>query len=491
MMMRHRIFTPLRRVWISLLGLALFAGCHSRREQEQPMPKDPEPRSNVPVTEEDVTPPDVEIRPGSQWIEISSMAELVEYAAKSGNRVKMKPGIYQMQDYLTPEVIKKTLPHATMVEFSGSRNQFDLTGVTIEVNTELLNDFGNRVVREFFVSGNRNLILGLTVTDIGNAPTARGGQSMDVGGEQNTVKNITLHVSGSAPYGYGDLLGKGDRRLVRMQKHSGLRVTGLNIRVLDCSIYSKSFGHLFFVQGGRDVLFENCYAEAVTRTTDEMLAETSGPAFERGFASVYGDYQKKKRIPPGYTKSLSECGFRNYGAGAMTFVNCRAKNTRVGFELTRRNGDVHLRNCEATGCEVGYSLTGVTVIDSRGDAANGPLLYLNGGQRSRVDLALMPATNPTTIHALATIAGDDHVVNLTKWQNQTREQVHPILVGYRRPAGCNPFSPLGTSKASRIHLTNDTGMPVKVASTVRSSSITSNGPVTDKGVGNTVTKVGE
>ncbi|MEI6891252.1 MAG: hypothetical protein V5783_03685 [Pontiella sp.] len=431
---------------------------------------------------------------------ITSIAQLVHYAAKSGNTVKMKPGVYQMEDYLTPEVIRNTVPYpvmgAAMISFSGNHNTFDLTGVTIEVNTELLNDFRIKVM-EFYVSGSNNRIKGLTVIDAGNAPTAKGGQSFVVGGENNIIKEVTLNMSGSSPYGYGDLLGKGRGSLVPLKKHSGMLITGLNIKILDCSIYSRSFGHLFYVQGGRNVYFENCYAEASTRTTDEMLAETSGLAFDADFSAVYRNYDGEKVITPGYTKSLSECGFRNYGTGgrekhatgAISFVNCRAKNCRIGFALSRIEGDIRMKNCEATGCEAGYNLTGVTVENSRGDAVNGPLLYINAGDPSTVDLALMPEAHITTVHALACISGKNHAVTLSNWRNMTRRKELPILVGSSRPSGCNPFSPLGERPASEITLNNHTGMPVEIGSTVSSSTINSNGSVTDAGSGNTVSAV--
>lgn len=434
---------------------------------------------------------------------VDSVAGLAEFAAKSGNKVKMKPGVYEMEDYLTPSVIRYSVPHpildsGLMIHFSGSNNTFDLTGVTIEVDSKLLTAFGRRRVSEFYVSGNDNVIQGLTVTDIGNFPTAKGGQSFVVDGEDNTLKSITLNVSGSAPYGYGDLLGKGGGSLVSLQKHSAFLVTGLNIKVLDSSIYSKSFGHLFYVQGGRNVHFENCYAEAVTRTTDEMLAERSGPAYEKDFATVYGNYDGKKEIVRGYTKSLSECGFRNYGSGgagqhatgAITMVNCRTKDTRVGFAMTRIDGDILIQDCEAVGCEVGYNLDGVTVENSRGDAVNGPLLYVNAGYKSIIDLALMPEGNTTKVHAVATIAGDDHEITLRKWNDMTRVKVHPILIGVSRPSACNPFSPLGMNRnASGITLNNYTEMPVKIESSVRSSKITSNSSVADRGSGNKIERV--
>ncbi|MGJ8654794.1 MAG: hypothetical protein ACSHX8_16155 [Opitutaceae bacterium] len=437
----------------------------------------------------------------TDYIKISSVEALASAASKSNQKILMTPGVYQIEDYLTPEVIAATDPHAVMgsamITFSGNENVFELSGVTIEVNTELLNDFGRKVM-EFYVSGSGNQIRGLTVTDIGNFPTASGGQSFVVGGEGNTIQGVTLNVSGSSPYGYGDLLGKGGGgALKQLRKHSSMLITGLNIKILDCSVYSKAFGHLFFVQGGRNVHFENCYAEALTRTTDEMLAETSGPAYDADFKSVYGNYKGKKVITPGYTKSLSECGFRNYGAGgsekhttgAMTFINCRAKNCRVGFALTRFDGDILIQNSEATGCEVAYNIDGVTIEDSRGDVVNGPLLYINEGDKSRVDLALMPDLNITTVHALACIAGEGHEVTLTRWEDKSRRQELPILLGASRSSGCNPFSPLGEGQASSITLNNYTGMPVSIGKTVSSSKINSNGAVSDKGSGNQITRV--
>lgn len=103
---------------------------------------------------------------------ISSVAELATAAGNSNQNIVMAPGIYQMEDYLTPEVIENTVPDANnrhaMIEFSGSNNNFDLTGVTIEINSELLNDYGTRII-ELYVTGDFVNIKGLTVTDIGNS----------------------------------------------------------------------------------------------------------------------------------------------------------------------------------------------------------------------------------------------------------------------------------------------------------------------------------
>ncbi|MDN3665555.1 leucine-rich repeat domain-containing protein [Algibacter miyuki] len=434
--------------------------------------------------------------------QISSIAELAVAAGNSDQNIVMDPGVYQMEDYLTPEVIENTIPDANnrhaMIEFSGSNNTFDLTGVTIEINSELLNDYGTRII-ELYVTGNFVNIKGLTITDIGNsAPSSPGMQSVTIAGENNTMEDVTLNINGSYPYGYGDLLGKGDGNLVTLRKHSGLLVEGLNINIKRCSIYSEAFGHLFFIQGGRNVLFEDCHAESVTRTTDDMLAETEGPAFDRGFAAVYTNYEGNKVITPGYTKSLSEVGYRSYGAGgvdghttgAITLINCVAKNTRSGFAFTRYGGDVLMQNCEATGCEAGYQVEEVTIENSRGDAVNGPLLYLNGGA-STVELSLMETEATTTLHAIATIGGNNHNVTLKKWNDATRLQEHPIKLGATRPSGANPFSPLGSTSTSGTILNTCTEMPVEILSTVSSCIINTNGTFTDNGTGNTINTVSD
>ena len=432
-------------------------------------------------------------------IRINSLNELAKYAAESDNTIIMEPGVYQMEDYLTADVISNTKPDEAgryaMINFSGNNNFFDFTGVTIEVNTKLLSVFKARV-SEFYVKGNYIHIKGLTVTDIGNHPTFKGGHSFTVAGDYAKIEKVTLNINGSSPYGYGDLLGKGDANLAPLKKHSGMCIEGLNDTILDCEIYSKAFGHLFFVQGGRNVLFENCYAEGVTKTTDEMLAETSGLAFDVGFAAVYKNYDGEKIITPGYTKSMNECGFRMYGkggvkgirTGAVTAINCKAKNTRIGFAFGKITDDVLIKNSEAIGCEVGYYITGVKVENSRGDAVNGPLLYVTKGAVADVELTLISNDFKTKVHALAGIAGKDHKVIIKKDGDLTKGKVLPIKIGTTSPTANNGFSPLGTTPTSGIVLTNLTGMPVELNSVSSSCKIITNGEVLDKGMNNEVVK---
>ncbi len=434
---------------------------------------------------------------------ISSVAELAEAAAMSGGNIKMTPGVYKMRDYLTLDVIRNT-PYAdamkrkAMILFTGSDNTFDLEGVTIEIDTEFLSAFGASI-NEIQITGANNTIKGLTITDIGNnPPTTKGARSFVITGDNNKIDGLTLNMSGSHPFGYGDLLGKGGTHVTRLNKHSGLLVEGKGDTIINCSIYSRSFGHLFFVQGGRDVYFENCYAESMVRSTDDMLAEKSGVAYDVDFASVYKNRDGKSVITPGYMKSMSECGFRNYGTGGpeknktgkVTLVNCRAKNTRIGFAFTRMDEDMNIVDCEAQGCEVSYYLSGVDVKSSRGDAQYGPLLNMSkqSNRACDIELELMPTVSDYTVHCLAAILGNNHKIKISNYNGQARTKELPILVGASSPAANNGFSPMGQAPAGDIELINNTGMPVELNSTSTNCVIVSDGKVTDKGTNNKVNK---
>lgn len=434
---------------------------------------------------------------------ISSVKELANAAASSNKNIKMEPGTYQLSDYLTEDVIANTKAsdisgRKAMLLFSGNNNTFDLSGVTLEIDTKLLSKF-NASINEIQITGKNNTIIGLTVTDIGNyPPTTKGARSFVITGDNNKIDGVTLNMSGSSPFGYGDLLGKGSSQVTKLQKHSGMLIEGLNDTIVNCSIYSKSFGHLFFIQGGRNIYFENCYAEAVIRSTDEMLSETSGPAFDINFKSVYPNRNKESVITAGYAKSLSECGFRNYGSGgpdknktgAITLVNCRAKNTRIGFAFTRMDEDMTIENCEAQGCEVGYSLAGVTVKSSRGDAKNGPLFNMGANAVScDVELELMPAVSNHTVHSIGTIAGDNHKLKISKFNGETRSSELPIMVGSGRPTANNGYSPFGNAASANVEVANTSGMPLVLSPMSSSCRATSNGTLTNNGKSNTVSSL--
>ena len=220
------------------------------------------------------------LRAQAKHIDIATLHELAEYAGQSGNNVTMKPGVYRMIDYIPQQSIpeRRQRQEFSYLTFSGNDNVFQLTGVTIEFDTALRAALRPPIhTDEFVVSGNNITIRGLTITNLGDG-VSHGGAVLGVAGSGNELRDCALRVRGSSPYGYGDLFGKGG------YKHSAVHIIGKNARFIGCKLSLRSFGHGFYIQEDAENLhFENCDVEGVMRSTDEMLAETSGLAVDRGF----------------------------------------------------------------------------------------------------------------------------------------------------------------------------------------------------------------
>lgn len=426
-------------------------------------------------------------------IQVTSLRELSEYASESGNNIKMEPGKYFLNDLRPIERIPATMPSDfddwIYIEFSGSNNVFDLTGVTIIVDTGLRSALNPpQHTPEFLISGDKNELRGVKITNVGQG-TSRGGSLLSIRGDNNTLREATLYVQGSFPYGYGDLLGKGSNSLVSLRKHSGVQITGSNTRVIGTKLYMRSFGHGFYVQEGAvKTYFEDCYVEGVMRSADDMLAETSGPAYDLNFASVRQNRDGEYKITPGYMKSLAEDGFRTYGGVRdVTFINCVSKNMRGGWEL-RTSGPIHIENCTSIGNERGFWVGSDAVIhNSRGDAKYGPLLFMEGND-STVDLEVLADESEMNVHALATIHGDRHNVSITALPEKSRTRPLAIKIAYSQPSAGEGMSPFGERPANHIALKNRTTMPVKLAPGAKNNTISTIGEIIrDEGENNTIT----
>ncbi len=431
-------------------------------------------------------------------IEISSLQELASYAVQSGNKVRLKPGVYPIGDYLNADVIaairqevpkeQKPRPPVWMLRFSGNDNHFDLRGVIIEIDTNLYSKLPAGYMRCLFVVGKNNVIDGLTVRNTGPNKGSNG-NIFSLWGNGNTLENVVLHVSGSHPYGYGDLMGKGGPNLVATQKQSGMMVAGRNNTLRRCKVISRAFGHCFYIQkpdqveATADIRIEDCYAEGVMRPTSEMLRDTSGPAFDIGFRSVYPNRDGRFFITGGYMKSLVEDGFRTYGGvGNVTLMNCTALNTRAGFEIGGTDDatvKTIVENGTAIGCERAYLIgANTTVRNSRGDARYGPLLYLRGGRNSDVELQLTGESSNYTVHYLATIAGEGHRVRLLTHDRELRASALPIMLGYGMPGSAEMASPIKPSITRNITLVNELPqMPVIRDEQAVDCVVTSNGQI--------------
>lgn len=430
----------------------------------------------------------------AQAVEVTSVEELMQYAAQSGNEITMAPGRYHINDYLTQERIEAVHKHAKdfpgegrvpmpVLDFTGSDNIYNMAGVEFIVDTSIYAELPRSGYhRFFFFSGNGNTVKGLTIRYVGpNRGTS--GNCVTLWGDGNNLEDVTLYVHGSFPYAYGDLLGKGGPNLVHLEKQSGIMIGGDNCHLKRCKVISRAFGHCFYIQGAHNIILEDCYAEGEHRTTNEMLAERSGPAFDLGFESVYENRDGRYLITPGYSKALCEDGFRTYGgggpknqrAGKVTLINCTAVNTRAGFEIVgpEQGEPAELINCTALGAERAFLLINGNIVTRRcrGNMVHGPLLYLWKGSDADVEIELVGGMPETTVHALATISGTGHRVKLTRWMAEENIPNVPIMLGYGMPAHAEMSTPILKEEASGIKLTNQTGMPVIESEMVSDSTV--------------------
>lgn len=421
-------------------------------------------------------------------VTVSSLADLARAGAGDNRSIRMTPGVYPLADYLTPAVLadiaakvdrKQSRPPVPMFTFTGNGNRFDLSGVTFEIDTALYAKLPDRsYIRCIIIAGNDNTFTGLSIRQVG-AQRGSGGNTLSVAGTGNTLENFTLNVHGSHPYGYGDLFGKGRPNLLNIQKQSGIQIVGNNTLVRRTRVISRAFGHCFYIQVGGNIRLEDCYAEGSVRSTSDMLRDTSGPAFDLGFKSVYPNRDGRYVVTPGYMKSLSEDGFRTYGgAGSVTLVNCTAINTRAGFEIGARDDatvKTEIIGGNALGCERGYLIGSHTIVrDSRGDISHGPLLYLRGGVDSDVELELTgdgPAPG-ATVHAVATIAGQNHRVRLTRQAHEKPAPALPILFGFGMPEHAEMSSPILPAPTGNVTLINTiASVPVITSDTLQNTKL--------------------
>lgn len=425
----------------------------------------------------------------AESVTVSNLKELASYAAKSNNQVTLKAGKYRLADYLNADSIQAKVQRKDFqyLNFSGDNNIFIFDGVEIEIDTQLRELLKFPIhTSEIMVTGMGNTLQGLTITSIGNG-LSPGGATFEVAGQRNNIKDFTIHVQGSFPYGYGDLFGKGGPDVIRHQKQSGFLITGSYTNVIRCKLYMRSFGHGFYIQkDAGDIYFEDCYVEGEVRSTDEVLKETSGPAFDVKFRTWTPNREGEYIVTPGYMKSLCEDGFRTYGQNRnIRFKNCTAKNTRGGFEL-RTNGGVVLENCTVIGAERAFWFGNDAVAKNcRGDANYGPLLFMEGSN-AEVEIEVLPNESDRIVHALATIQGNNNRVTLTAAEGKNRTQALPILVGYTHPEHGESMSPYGEGVCTKLKLKNETNIPVIIGEMVVDSVIETNGVVEENKGGNNV-----
>lgn len=207
-----------------------------------------------------------------QGITVSSIADLRTNSGQSNTTVTLSPGTYWMG---------KNGTNPAFLELSGNNTLYDMTGCTVYIDTEDLGGLGSDVFNLVTLSGSGSTLKGLTLETIvvdGGAGVQNwgdvGGSSIRLSGINNTVRETTITVRGSNPYGYGDSLGKGGGNIMPgISKHSGIQVwEASNATILNCNLYMRSFGHGIFVQKSSDTTVEGTYVQGELFATNDIRA---------------------------------------------------------------------------------------------------------------------------------------------------------------------------------------------------------------------------
>jgi hypothetical protein len=427
--------------------------------------------------------------PDSGFRSVRSLPELRECLTQDGQKIRLEPGVYSVT---TAEADGKTV-----FAVSGSNNTFDLRGVTLQVDTALLAKMKARTheLAAYRITGNGNTFLGGTFENLGEQPPSTSLSEFHVTGDGNTFQDCTFIIRGSAPYGYGDLLGKGRKHTVYLQKHSAMGILGDDTRILGCRFFIHTFGHAIHMHGAQNTLVKDTAIEGALRPSDEILAEKKGPAFENGFRNIYG-----QRLSPGLRVCLAEDGIRAYlegerdekkrRTGDITVEGCTVKRMRGGISLALASGKVAVRNCTAT--ESGYpghayALPSEALVrDSRGDAAFAPLLWMLYSEKrgADIELELLEAPRSSGNDLLALINGSGHRITLTAPEGRALDPSLHIACGH---AARLDGEDAGQAFAKSIRLLNQNPQPVLLDERTSECEVRSVGPVTDRGSGNRIT----
>lgn len=435
----------------------------------------------------------------AQTITVNSLQELLPYLNDDNVDVKLAPGTYSVSDY---DISQQAFSNPLFL-FEGSNSTYDFTDVTINIDTYVFQQFGNVEVKEIQILGNNNVLKNLTLADIGDYKPSNRAQNITIDGKDNRIEGFHISSRGSYPYGYGDAFGKGGGAVISHNKHSVILVRGLRNHVKNCTVISRTYGHCIFMQAASYPTIEGCYIEGEVRTTDDMLAETSGPAYDVGFMTAWG-----YRLPAGYMMSLQEAGIRAYNAGTTyidgveivrgtdnpTVLNCTTKNTRTGVTLAHATGTKYVEGCTVIGCEQGYSIGSGTVINCGADAIYGPV-YKNAYESDNgynADITILPPSDSyyNGHDAIAYVGGRNH--NLT-FKSDIPESDIPSnlkimiagdLQGLRVLNGNNESQ--NNHNADDIVINNLSNFPIILHSDSSNTSGQSCGTITDNGSNNTV-----
>jgi hypothetical protein len=403
------------------------------------------------------------------FVVIDSLDALREYATQDDVKVKMNPGIYLLDDASDHHFIR----------FTGNNSHFDMSGVTLQIDNELFRKVERIPEKERFycvinLMGDGITFEGLTTENVGDQFGVSGRNKIfNISGSNVMLRNIDITTSGSSPWGYGSLYGIAGG-IVR--KMNGIRVgyPSKGSKLINCRVHMRAMGHAIFVQGAEDTLIEDCHVDGLLRPTNEIIAETSGLAFERDFKSTGSDYVEgvyvgpEGQILPDEMIALSEDGIRIYPEGdggnptrKTTIRNCTVRQMRRGICVGLNSSpdivvNSEVRDCVAAGFNIG---NGDALENCRANARYAEALSCpySRSQGAKVDLEILDSRGGLANTLLATINGEGHEVRLHTRNSEFVSDDFSIEMATRKGYA---YYQRGRQTARNITLHNDT--PAKI-----------------------------
>ena len=417
------------------------------------------------------------VAPGRQRVVVDRLEDLRPWLERDGVDVRLAPGTYRLDAASGPNLL----------EFSGRNSRYDATGVRLLVDTALAartKDATNIVL----ISGHDVALTGVEIETYGAQAPGEGCRAISITGDRVVLRHVTLRLEGSAPYGYGSFFGIGQGAAIAPRKLSGIRIGGRQDQVIGCRVFMRCFGHAIFLRGAQEALVQDCYVEGVLRKTDDILAETSGPAVDQKFRQYTGE-----PIPPHEMTSLSEDGIRAYPDDPL---------------IKRRTQDIRVENCTVvrmrraiclafaaglnsiTGCTVreaeraGYHVgSNTTVRDCRGDALYSGVVDISssGSRGAVVEVTVLDSRAHYGNDLLAKVNGSGHRVVLREGAPGLVPADMAVDVASDRGFGEGRMADI---RAERVTIENRTAATLRLHATAVECVVMSDGPVRDAGARN-------
>ncbi|TCS40312.1 discoidin domain-containing protein [Reinekea marinisedimentorum] len=448
------------------------------------------------------------------WTTLSSIDELRDALDASNGTYRMEPGTYTFDDF-DPDG-----NGCTVLYMAGENTMIDFTDVVIDIPTSLLatnyscsdgwyqsiliEGDGNTLINGSFINTYPNGDLFVTDFKSHNEDSERrpykSNTYMRIWGDNTTLKNNSMIVRGSFPYGYGDMFGKGSGSTYGLKKHCAVLVSADDVVIDGFDLTQLAFCHGIFMQGSDNTTIRNTTVQGRVRLGADM--------YQDGDDSLPGMVDFLQQQPTWYEGdpivedrmyNLTEDGIRAYSSGtkkdgetydtgSIYVEESSVTNMRNCFALVAAD-EAELEGVTVKGCaENGYSVpSGSTVSNAYGDAAYAPLIQMPYGNESNIsmDITLIEPGFASGPYKFSNIAGSNHTIILRNDGSEPNDSL-PILIGYAWDRWEDDEDNLYRNGASGITLYNYTERDVELTEYAEDNTVYTQTDVTDNGTGNPV-----